>query len=228
MVDIAYKSIVFDFDSTIVSAESLDFLANLVLKDRSKKIKMVKKIKNITNLGMGGKITIEESLARRVSIISPNRDQVFNAGKKISKLITKSFLKNKRFFSTNAKNIYVVSAGFEEMTLPSIKMLGIKKSNVFANKFIFNRAGKVTGIDQKRLTAQNFGKVKQLQKLSLPKPVVAIGDGYTDYEIKKQGVARNFIAYTEHACRKNVVANADFVAKTFSDILKFIKQTHEK
>lgn len=217
-----YKSIIFDFDSTIVSVESLDILVNISSKDQLDKEEIVQKIKDITNLGMNGTITFNESLLQRIAIIAPIRSDILKASEKIAQLITKSFLEDKNFFSQNAKNIYIISGGFEEMMIPTIKQLGILESNVFANKFLFDNSDKVKGFDTSRLTSQNLGKVKQLQTLKLPQPVVIIGDGYTDYEIKKNKLAQSFIVYTEHAYRENIVANADFEAKSFKDILNFI------
>ncbi|MES2023771.1 MAG: HAD-IB family phosphatase [Patescibacteria group bacterium] len=217
-----YKSIIFDFDSTIVCVESLDFLADLSLKNNPNKKQIIWKIKDITNSGMNGEISFDESLAKRMALMAPTRDQVLEAGKQITKFITKSFLDNEDFFNTNAENIYVVSGGFEEMILPTIKKLGIPAGNVFANKFKFNKFGRVIGVDSSRLTSEHLGKVKQLKALSLPMPAIIIGDGYTDYEIKESGIAENFIAYTEHIYRKNVALRSDFQARSFLDVLKII------
>ncbi len=217
-----YKSIIFDFDSTIVSIEGLEFLAEVSLANNPNKEIIFKKIKRITNLSMNGKIKFDKSLSERVNMLSPTRSQALQAGTQIAKLISKSFLKNKKFFSKYAENIYVISGGFEELIIPSTEKLGILKNKVFANQFIFNDHDKVIGLDSSRLTSKHLGKVKQLKALHLPIPAVIIGDGYTDYEVKERGVVQDFIVYTEHAKRDNVVQNADFRAKTFSDILKFI------
>ena len=47
--------------------------------------------------------------------------------------------------------------------------------------------------------------------MNLKGKIIAIGDGYTDYELKREGVADTFIAYTEHIARDLVIKNADFV-----------------
>ena len=55
-------NLVIDFDSTIIQAESLDILAAVC--NRSETIQ--EEIKHITNLGMNGEISIQESLSQRV------------------------------------------------------------------------------------------------------------------------------------------------------------------
>lgn len=217
-----YQNIIFDFDSTIVNAEALDFLAELVLQNNPEKDTILQKIKDITNLGMNGEISFDVSLSQRMALIAPTHDQVTRAGQQITEMITKSFLEHKDFFATYADNIYIISGGFEEMILPTANKLGVRSNHVLSNKFIFDKSGNVTRIDVSRPTSQHLGKVKQLQALNLSGSSIIIGDGYTDYEIKKNDVAEKFVAYTEHAYRENVIPYADIEAKSFEDILKFI------
>ncbi len=101
-------------------------------------------------------------------------------------------------------------------------MLGIPRQKVFANAFTYSNDGIVTGLDATRLTAQNRGKVKQIEALALTAPIIMVGDGFSDYEVKKYGAADVFIAYTEHAQRQNVVAHANYVANSFDDITSYL------
>ena len=50
-----------------------------------------------------------------------------------------------------------------------------------------------------------------------------VGDGITDWEIKKLGDQVTFFAYTENVSRKNVVDKADFEANNFDEVVKYIK-----
>ena len=70
--------------------------------------------------------------------------------------------------------------------------------------------------------AKNNGKIEVVKKLGLDGTIVVIGDGYTDYEIKKYGYADIFIAYTEHVNRINVSNLADYKSNSFSDIINYI------
>ena len=71
--------------------------------------------------------------------------------------------------------------------------------------------------------SSNQGKVKQANLLNLKGEVHAIGDGYTDYEIKLKGPATHFFAFTENIKRKNICALADITLSNFDDYLTFLK-----
>lgn len=64
------------------------------------------------------------------------------------------------------------------------------------------------------------GKVKMIQKMKFDAPLYMVGDGFTDYEIKKEGLVEKFFAFTENITRQIVVENADVVANTFEEVLK--------
>ena len=51
---------------------------------------------------------------------------------------------------------------------------------------------------------------------------IAIGDGFTDFEIKKFNKAKKFIQYIETINRKNINNHADFIAKNFNEAISYI------
>ena len=55
-------SLIIDFDSTIISLETLEYLASISLYNNNQKNEIIKKISHYTNLAMNGEITFEESL----------------------------------------------------------------------------------------------------------------------------------------------------------------------
>ena len=98
----------------------------------------------------------------------------------------------------------------------------IPANHVFANTFTWNKEGEITGFDSTNVLSNDGGKPALVRQLNLAAPVVVIGDGYTDFEIKKAGLATYFIAYTENVSRPSVLEKADFVARNFNDFLNFI------
>ncbi len=216
-----FASVIFDFDSTMVDCETLDLLSEVALAGRSDREEIVAKVKRITELGMEGAIPFGESLARRMALISPSRESVARIAREMIHHITPSFLAHRAYLQTNRERIHIISGGFEEIIAPVAETLGLDPAHTFANAFVYER-GIATGI-AKRPTAQEGGKIVAITSASLPSPRVIIGDGWTDYEIKKQGAADTFVAYTEHVYRDKVVANADAVARSFNDLLKFIE-----
>ncbi|HEY9117293.1 MAG TPA: phosphoglycerate dehydrogenase, partial [Roseivirga sp.] len=134
-------------------------------------------------------------------------------------VISKSISRNKEFFEKNAENTYIVSNGFKDFIVPVVIDLGIKAEHVFANDFIFDRKGKIVDFNRENVLSSNGGKVKQIERLKLKGEIHMIGDGYTDYEVKKAGLAKKFYAFTENIERDNVKANADHIAPSFDEIL---------
>ena len=61
--------LIIDFDSTIISCETLDELSNLSLQDDLKKINQ---IKNITDRAMNGNIEFTQALNDRLNILNIN------------------------------------------------------------------------------------------------------------------------------------------------------------
>ena len=50
-----------------------------------------------------------------------------------------------------------------------------------------------------------------------------IGDGFTDFEIKKEGYADYFYLFTENIKRKSLIKNADFLLKSFDQFIHIVK-----
>ena len=212
--------IIIDFDSTFIKSESLDILAktsNKCTKDSENKIA------DITKLGMNGKISFKNSLEQRIKLINASMNDIKNTIKTIKNNISDSFMKNKKFIEENAENIYIVSSGFIEIIHPIVKEYGIKKKNIYANSFQFDLKGNISGYDKNNPLTKTKGKVKILKKLKLDGLVHVIGDGITDYEIKKAGYANFFYLYTENIKRESIVKKADFLLKSLDEFIKNYK-----
>ncbi|MEY5060177.1 MAG: hypothetical protein RIS45_98, partial [Planctomycetota bacterium] len=123
-------SLVLDFDSTIVAAEGLDEIAKLALADDPDHEAKVLAIEGITRDGMEGRIGIDESLKRRLSMLRITRAHVDAVVKLLKKRVAPSFRKHKAAIRRNAANIYVVSSGFREYVVPVCAELGISAEHV--------------------------------------------------------------------------------------------------
>ncbi len=211
---------IFDFDSTFTSTEALDVLAGLVLTGSDKE-KKTKEIAAITELGMAGKLSFRESLKQRMELLTCTRTQLYSLVEILKKNVSKSIKANRHFFLEHQHQIYIVSSGFKDFIVPVVAEYGISSRQVFANNFTWKN-NNITGFDPHNPLSMDGGKPLLVKQLQLPKPVVVIGDGYTDYEIKKAGYADYFVAYTENIHRPSVTKYADCVAANFNDFLNFI------
>ncbi len=214
---------IIDFDSTFVKIEALDKLAEIALDDNPKKETIVKQIAAITIQGMEGTITFPESLKERLKLFSPTSAHVQTLIKILKKNITTSITRNKQFFKDNAKNVYIISGGFKDYIVPIVEKFGITEDHVLANEFTYDSIGAITGYNTKNYLAQTQGKVKQVKALHFKKPIIVIGDGYTDYEIKEKGEAHMFYAFVENVHRETVAAKADAIVRDFDDFLFQLK-----
>lgn len=205
------KIFIFDFDSTFIQVETLDILAEICANsaDNAKAIK--KRISELTEDAMNGKMPYQESLQERLDCLKITNDSIQQAIQVLKNNISPSFLKHKRFFHTYADQIYVISGSFSEIIWPIVSEFGIKQSHVFGNRFLYDFEGNVKGYDRFHPLAQDQGKVKCVHQLGLKGEIIVIGDGYNDYEIRAAELANTFIAYTENVTRDSVVQMADAV-----------------
>lgn len=213
------KIFIIDFDSTITKVEGLDQLAAIALAQSPDGDKIVNKIKELTDAGMNGEISLSESLSQRMSLLNANRQHVESLVEFLKDNISESFERNKKFLSEYADQILIVSSGFKDFIDPIALHLGLKVENVYANTFIYNGKGDITGIDNDNLLSQTGGKVKLVKSLNLDAHVSVIGDGFTDYEIKESGLADRFYAFVENVERQKVVDVADFAIKSLDEFL---------
>jgi D-3-phosphoglycerate dehydrogenase len=213
------KYFIIDFDSTFTKVEALDVLGEISLADSEMKEENLEKIKNITNAGMAGGISFRESLEQRLDLLHANKKHLPLLIKKLKEQVSESIKRNRAFFEQYADNVLIISSGFKEFIEPIVTEYGIKSENIYANEFKEDANGNLVSFNPEILLSQDNGKVKLLQALNLQGDVHVIGDGYTDYEIRKAGLAVKFYAFTENVIRDIVVENADYVAPTFEEVL---------
>tara|TARA_B100000579_G_scaffold346639_1_gene299557 strand:+ start:976 stop:1644 length:669 start_codon:yes stop_codon:yes gene_type:complete len=212
-------NLIFDFDSTFIQLETIEVLAEFALSNNKNKTIVLNKIKDITDLAMSGKISFKEALSNRISMLNLDQKHIERTSEFIKRKTSKSFISNINFFKKNFNNIYIVSGGFKSIIYSTIKQFNIIESNIYANDFL-NINNKVT-IDSNNPLSMDNGKsmvIKNIDGFN-----IIIGDGYTDYEVKKNGFADIFIQYIENINRKELNDKADFIAKNFNEIINFIK-----
>ena len=213
------KYYIIDFDSTLIQTEALDELAAIALAKHPRKSQLLSQIKRLTNFGMSGKITIEESLAKRLKLLQAKRQHVTKLVGLLKGRITPSFLRQRSFLKRHASSIYIISGGFREYIAPVIAELGLLEKNLLCNTFIFDRSGKIVGLDPESPLAYAGGKARAVAALQLKGDVCVLGDGYTDYEIKKAGLAKEFVAFCENVRRPSVIKKADRVVESLDEFL---------
>ena len=210
--------LVLDFDSTVVAVEGLDELARIALADDPRRDATVEAIEAITRDGMSGAIGIDESLRRRLAMLTITRAHVDSVVRLLRRRLSPSFRKHIAAVRRNADRLHVVSSGFREYVEPVCADLGIPPERVHCNALTW-KGGKVSGFDASSPLARPGGKARVVRALRLPGRIVAVGDGITDAEIRDAGAAHEFVAYCENVEREAVVARADRVARSVDEVL---------
>lgn len=219
--------LILDFDSTIVRVESLDELAAIALGGHPQKESILAEIRSITARGMEGEIPFEESLNRRISMLKAEKRHIAELISLLKKNMTESFVRNRDFFRKNEKCVHVFSGGFKDYIVPVLDPYGIPEHNIHANTFIFDSKRRITGFDREntcKAGAGSGGKAGCLKALGLKGKVIVVGDGSTDYELKKAGLADKFFAFTENVRRESVVKLADGEIASFDELIRIWEQ----
>lgn len=210
---------IIDFDSTFTQVEALDELARISLQNHPNREGIYKKIEDLTNSAMEGKMSFRESLTARVQLLEANRGHLKQLIAHLKKKVSSSFSRNKTFFKKHADDVLIVSGGFKEFIIPVVSSYHISKENIYANTFVFDKDGKITGYDETNPLSNEGGKVTLLKELKLQGDIYGIGDGHSDFQLKEFGMIKKFYAFTENIERKTVAEKADHIAPSFDEFL---------
>jgi D-3-phosphoglycerate dehydrogenase len=211
--------IIIDFDSTFTKVEGLDELGAIALQESENPDEAIAQIRQLTDLGMAGKIGFAESLQKRINLLKAHRRHLPILIERLKSQVSNSFHRNKAFLTTFSNNILLISSGFKDFILPIVTEYGIQADNVYANTFLYDNQGNIVGYDENNPLAKNKGKVELLKSLNLEGDVFVIGDGHTDYEIREAGLANKFFAFTENIERETVMEKADHIAPSLEEFL---------
>ncbi|MEL6556558.1 MAG: phosphoglycerate dehydrogenase [Bacteroidota bacterium] len=210
---------IIDFDSTFTKVEALDILCEISLKDSIHRDATLKRIQEVTDLGMLGELSFRESLEERIKLLQAKREHLPALIERLRNMVSESFQRNKQFIAEYSDNIIIVSNGFKDFIIPIVIEYGIHPENVYANDFIYDENEFIVDFNKNNLLSSNNGKPKLIESLNLDGDIFVIGDGYNDYEIKAAGLAKEFYAFTENIKREKVVEMADHIAPSLDEIL---------
>ncbi|CAL1691511.1 Erythronate-4-phosphate dehydrogenase [Brevundimonas subvibrioides] len=215
----ALPTLIFDFDSTLVRIETLEALADIALAGVEGADAIRAQIASLTDRAMAGEMDFGTALKARLALLPLTRAHVELLADRILEEGTPSVRRNLRFFNENADRLVILSGGFREVIAPIAERLGVAPDRLLCNDLTYDADGRVTGVDETNPLARENGKPIVIQGLGLTGPVVMIGDGWNDAEVKLAGAADRFYAFTEIARRDKVVAVADGEATSIDELL---------
>ena len=203
------KLAVFDFDSTLMDGETLEFLA--------KEFNLQDKVAAITKEAMEGKIDFFESLIKRVALLK-GLEQA-----KVEKICRELPLMNgAKETITELKNAgyktVCFSGGFKSATIPAREYLGLDAD--FSNILHF-KDGKMTGLvgGEMMFSTSKGEMLVTIQRLLgvTEENTVAVGDGANDLSMFKHAAKR--VAF----CAKPVLREAANIIIAEKDLTQLLQ-----
>lgn len=216
----------FDFDSTVVSKETLDDAIARALHAHPERERIVHDIEDITRLGMEGKLDFTESVRRRLGVVPLTRTHLEETGYAMKNFITPGIDDVFNWLQEKGHPTYIVSGGFEECIVPVAEHLEIPGDRRLSNRFIFSPDGFVTGVDESSLLWTSEGKTPALRAMRAHHPdeqFIMIGDGMNDFRAYESGAADHFIGFGGHVVRESVKAKAPHFAHSMIELTEILK-----
>lgn len=206
------KLAVFDFDSTLMEGETLEFIA------REYGIEPL--MKQITTDAMEGRIDFFESLTKRVALLKgAKEDKIIEICKNLP--YTKGAKETISELHKMGYKVVCFSGGYETATIPAQKVLGYDAQ--FSNILHFKN-GEMTGlVGGEMMFSDSKGKMlKRLQTLFDIKEedTLAVGDGANDLSMFRfAGMKTAFCAKPVLKAHANIIIDN----KDLTNILNHIK-----
>jgi phosphoserine phosphatase len=209
-----FNSVIFDVDSTLSAVEGIDWLA----AQRGPEIEAWSA--GLTERAMEGEIPIEAVYGERMRIVKPTLLEIEQLGRVYVERMAAGAAGTIAELRANNVEVIMVSGGLREAILPLAKELGVDQKNVHAVSVFFGQDGTYAGFDDASLLTRQSGKRTIVGQMDLKGPILAVGDGMTDCEIK--AVVQGFAAFVEFTRREAVIERADYVVENFDQLRDLI------
>ena len=211
---IRFNSVVLDVDSTLSGIEGIDWLASL----RGAELKAWSAA--LTERAMEGKLPIEAVYSERMRAIKPDLAEIEQLGRVYVERMAPRARETLTELRARGIELVMVSGGLREAILPLARELGVGEQRVHAVSVFFDEEGNYAGFDERSPLTRQDGKRSTVRDMGLRGPILAVGDGMTDCEIRQ--VVEGFAAFTGFMRREPVVQRADFVIENFDQLRKLI------
>lgn len=218
-----FASVVLDVDSTLTRIEGIEWLA------ARRGPVIAGTVAAMTDRAMCGTELLEAVYGERLALVRPTRAEVAELARAYVDGVVTGARDAVAALRKAQVRLAVVSGGVREAVAPFAASLGIDDHEVHAVSLRFTRDGAYAGFDTASPLIRSGGKPAVVRALRLPRPVLAVGDGSTDAELKTDGAAGAsragggpavdaFAAFVGVARRESVVAVADFVVERLDEL----------
>lgn len=170
-----YRFVFFDVDSTLVTIEGIDVLAN-----------GNPEIVRLTNAAMNGEIPLDQVYGKRLDLIRPTRADIDALGQRYIASLVDGAAETIAALKAAGVDVHLVTAGIAQAIAPLAESLQIAPRAVHAVPLRFDDAGNYVDYDRRSLLARPGGKELVVRAiLTRAKGKAAfVGDGVSDLETK--------------------------------------------
>jgi phosphoserine phosphatase len=209
-----FNSVVLDVDSTLAGIEGIDWLASL----RGPAAEVLSA--ELTNKAMQGLIPLEAIYGERLKSVRPTRNEIEKLALVYVERMAPLARETLAQLREEGVELTIATGGFQQAILPLASELGVTPDRVHAVRLYFDERGEYAGFDEGSPLTRQYGKRETIRTLGLTPPVLAVGDGITDYEITP--VVDAFAAFTGFMRRESVIARADYVLESFDQLRELV------
>lgn len=212
-------TVIFDFDSTLITCESLEE----ILKEKGLDAEILKRIKEITAQGMSGKISFISSLEKRLGIASVSKKDFITFGLHAGQFLTPGMEDLVKELIDQKVQVWIVSGAVRDAMVPVAKRLGIPDERLLGIDLKWSNEGKYTGVDASKPLNRSKWEGAKEASMQWMGPKIAVGDGMTDYALYEHGLVDSFVAFTQNVRRQAIVEKEVLEAKNVLELDKILK-----
>jgi phosphoserine phosphatase len=212
--ELQYATVVLDVDSTVSGIEGIDWLAAL------RNPRVARRIATVTDRAMAGEISLERIYGKRLQMVAPTVEDVDALGRAYIAALAPGCADSVAAMSAAGVRVVLISGGLRAAILPVARELSIPPEDVFAVAVEFSPTGRYAGFDDRSPLAMSGGKRVVVERADFPRPILAVGDGKTDAEMKP--VVDTFAAFTGFVRREPVVAAAALELRSFAELTQLV------
>ena len=208
-------AVCFDVDSTVVTEEGIDVLADHCGAGAE--------VAAWTAKAMGGSVPFHDALEARLDLIKPSFTDIESCHIKHPLQLTPGVADLVSSLQKCRTDVYLVSGGFRQMINPLADMLKIPREKVFANNILHDANGYYVGFDRDEPTSRAGGKavvVGELKNKFGYSPLFMIGDGATDMEARPPADA--FVGFGGIVVREKVKEGADWFVTDMKELINHL------
>lgn len=173
---------------------------------------------------MRGEIPLESVYAERIGSVSPSREDVEALAQAYIGRIQPAAVESLAKLTNSGVRVVLVTGGLRDAIVPLARHVGIAPEDVTGVSIYFNVDGSYAGFDTESPLTRNGGKAEVARTLGLDHPILGVGDGFTDLELRTLSppAVDVFAAYVGVIDRKGVSSAADYVIHNFDELTELV------